>query len=90
MIIFEEKIVKLANSAMREQPPQINVAGSVLGILANHVRKNLAASEKQFMWMALCSSAAAAAIMIVAIASYYYTAADPAKEISQLISWVIQ
>jgi hypothetical protein len=86
---FEEQLEKLANLARAEQPPQINVAHSVLGVLSYQARRRQAASERQLMWVAVVSSAVAAMVVIAAVAAYY-SWTDPITEVSDAISWVIQ
>jgi hypothetical protein len=86
---FEEKIRSLVNSARMEQPPKVNIVKNVLSALSYHSRECIVVSERQMMWVALCSSAAAAVIIIAAFASYH-TTADLISEVSQAISWVVQ
>ena len=81
--------VRAFDLARLENPPQLDIAQNVIGLLSFHKAARIAFYEKQMMWAALCSSAAAAVITIAAVVSYYIPS-DPVTQVSQAISWVIK
>jgi hypothetical protein len=81
-----EALVALARS---ETPPGVDVAERVLATLAPGPSQPLSISERPLMWLAVLSSTIAVPVAVSAIV-IYYAWADPLKELTQSISWVLQ
>lgn len=86
---WEQKIEQLAARARDENPPQVDVAGSVLGILAAGQAEPLTLPERLWMWLAAASSAVAVPAAVAAIL-FYNRSAGPLNEIAEAISWAAQ
>ena len=86
---LEKKFKTLAARARAETPPQVDVAGRVLAILADAQTRPKSFSERVMMWLAALSSAVAVPTAVFAIV-VYKAWTDPLMEIFKEISWVIQ
>ena len=80
-----EALVALARS---ETTPDVDVANRVLAILTPGQAEPLSISERPLMWLAALSSTVAVPAAVFAII-IYYAWADPLKELTQSISWVL-
>ena len=86
---FEKKFKNLTHLASQEQPPEINVAGSVLAVLATGRATPVSVSERFWMWLAAASSALA--VPAAALAFFTYGSwNDPLARIFTEILWVVQ
>jgi hypothetical protein len=86
---WEEKIERLAARARDENPPRVDVASSVLGMLTAGPVEPMTVGERFWMWLAAASSAVAVPAAVAAIV-LYSRSAQPLGEIAEAISWVIQ
>lgn len=74
----------LLAQARSEKPPQVDVAGDVLMILASG-----RVSDKPLFWLAALSSAIAVPAAVVAGIIMYNVWTDPLIELSEAIKWVV-
>lgn len=74
----------LLAQARGETPPQVDVAGDVLMILASG-----RVSDKPLFWLAALSSAIAVPVAVVAGIIMYNVWTDPLLELSEAIKWVV-
>jgi hypothetical protein len=86
---WEQKIEQVAARARDENPPQVDVACSVLGILTARQAEPLTVPERLWMWLAAASSAVAVPAAIAAFVLYNQST-QPLSEIAEAISWAIQ
>jgi len=86
---WEQKIEQLAARARAECPPRVDVACSVLGILAAGQVQPLTVTERLWMWLAAAASAVAVPAATAAFV-LYHRSAQPLNEIAEAISWAIQ
>ncbi len=83
---WEKRIEHLAARARAERPPKVDVADSVLQMLAAGQTEPLGVTERFWMWLAAVSSAIA--VPTAAVAFMLYTrSAGPLSQIAEAISW---
>ncbi len=85
----DRQFENLVNLARQEKPPAVDVAGSVIAILAGGRVRPVTVTEKFWMWLAAASSAIAVPAAIFAFISYS-SWNDPLTQIFNEISWVMQ
>lgn len=86
---WEQKIERLAARARDENPPRVDVACGVLGILAAGQPAPSGVAERLWMWLAAGASAVAVPTAIAAFVLYTRTT-QPLSEIAETIAWAIQ
>lgn len=79
----------LFDAARRETAPAVNVADSVLAMLAVQRQSVAAAFNRSLFWMSVASSAVAAGIVLAAFISQQHTT-DAVGEILNMVAWVAQ
>ncbi|RPJ26410.1 MAG: hypothetical protein EHM35_14905 [Planctomycetaceae bacterium] len=84
---WEKRIEHLAARARAERPPKVDVADSVLQMLAAGQTEPLGVTERFWMWLAAVSSAVAVPTAAVAF-TLYARSAGPLNGIAEAISWV--
>jgi hypothetical protein len=83
---WEQRMERLAARARAERPPKVDVAQSVLQMLAAGPVEPLGVAERFWMWLAAVASAVA--VPTAAIAFMLYTrSAGPLSQIAEAISW---
>jgi hypothetical protein len=85
---WEEKIEMLAARARAEELPQVDVAQSVLGILASGQAAPLTIAERFWIWLAAGASAVAIPAAAVAVA-VHNASTGPLREIIDSVSWAM-
>lgn len=85
----DRQFENVVNLARQEKPPSVDVAGSVIAILAGGGARSVTGAEKFWMWLAAASSAVAVPAAIFALISYS-SWNDPLTQIFNEISWVMQ
>ena len=88
MMNWEKRIERLAARARSEQPPPVDVAQSVLGILTSGQAEPITVAERLWMWLAAGSAAIAVSAAAIAVA-VYNASAGPLPEIVDSIAWVM-
>ena len=83
---WEQKIERLAVRARAERPPKVDVAQSVLQMLATGQVEPLTVAERFWMWLAATSSAIAVPTAAIAFV-LYARSAGPLNGIVEAISW---
>jgi len=86
------KTVKLNNlfaAARRDTAPAVDVADSVLALLADRRPSVSVALNRSLFWMSMASSAVAAGIVLAAFASWQQNT-DAVTEILNMVAWVAQ
>lgn len=85
---WEKRIEILAGRARVEQPPQVDVAHSVLCILRSGRAAPIAVSERLWMWLAAASAAVAVPVAAIAVV-LYHASSGPLPELFDSIAWVM-
>ena len=85
---WERRIEHLAARARAEEPPRVDVARSVLGILSGERLEPISMAERLWMWLAAASAAVAVPAAVVAGIAYR-SATGPLREIVDSISWAM-
>jgi hypothetical protein len=83
---WEQKIERLAARAQAERPPKVDVAQSVLRMLAGGPVEPLTVAERFWMWLAAVSSAVAVPAATIAV-MLYMRSSGPLSQIAEAISW---
>lgn len=86
------KTVKLNNlfeAARRETAPAVDVADSVLALLAVRRQPAAALLNRSLLWVSMTSSAVAAGIALAAFVTWQHNA-DSVNEIINVVAWVAQ
>jgi hypothetical protein len=86
------KTIKLNNlfeSARRETAPAVDVADSVLTMLAIGRQIPSASLNRSLMWISMASSAVAAGIVLAAFLTWQHSAGS-VNEIINVVAWVAQ
>jgi len=86
---WEQTIERLAVRARAERPPKVDVAQSVLQMLAAGQVEPLTVAERFWMWLAAVSSAIAVPAAAIAF-MLYMRSAGPLNEIAEAISWAVK
>lgn len=86
---WEQKIERIAARARAEEPPRIDVAYSVLGLLRTDQVQSATVAERFWMWLAVASSAVAVPAAAAAI-TVYVRSVEPLSELAEAISWAVQ
>jgi hypothetical protein len=84
-----EQIERLAVRAQADKPPKVDVAQSVIQMLAAGRAEPLTVAERFWMWLAAVSSAVAVPASAVAF-MLYARSAGPLNEIAEAISWAVK
>ena len=85
---WEKRIEILAARARAERPPQVDVAQSVLRILASGEAAPITVAERLWMWLAAGSAAVAVPAAAIAVA-LYNASSGPLPELVDSIAWVM-
>jgi len=85
---WEKRIEILAARARAERPPQVDVAQSVLRILASGEAAPITVAERLWMWLAAGSAAVAVPAAVIAVA-LYNASSGPLPELVDSIAWVM-
>ena len=85
----DERFEKLIARARSERAPRVDVAETVIAILAGEQSRIERIRERPLMWLAAFSSAVAVPVVVAAM-FVYQAWSDPLFELSQAISWVMQ
>ncbi len=83
------KFDALIARARGEQPPRVDVADRVIGILSGQDARFEPAWDRPLMWVAALSSAVAIPAVVAAVLVYQVWT-DPLFELTKAISWVMQ
>lgn len=83
---WEQRIERLAVQARAERPPKVDVAQSVLQMLAAGEVEPLTVAERFWMWLAAVSSAIAVPTAAIAF-MLYARSVGPLSQIAEAISW---
>lgn len=81
------KLNTLFSAARRETSPAVDVADSVLAMLA--AGRESAVFNRSLVWMSMASSAIAASIVLAAFLSWRHSG-DSVNEILNVVAWVTQ
>ena len=85
---WEKRIEILARRARSERPPQVDVAQSVLSLLASGQAEPITVAERLWMWLAAGSAAVAVPAAVIAVA-LYNASSGPLPELVDSIAWVM-
>jgi len=77
----------LFETARREAAPAVDVADSVLALLAERRQPVAALLNRSLLWMGMASSAIAACIMLAAFLTWQQNA-DSVNDIISVVAWV--
>jgi hypothetical protein len=85
---WEKRIEILARRARSERPPQVDVAQSVLSLLASGQAEPITVAERLWMWLAAASAAVAVPAAVIAV-TLYNASSGPLPELVDSIAWVM-
>jgi hypothetical protein len=80
-------INNLFETARQEKIPVVDVADSVLALLARRRQPVVALLNRSLLWMGMTSSALAAGVMVAAFLTWQQNA-DSINEIINVVAWV--